>query len=168
MHDCGPCVVGEKLTPTGSPESALIVAGNSVGFTSVKAEEQPVRAADATLSPQLPVLSTFSVCVAPVPPLQTEAPKLPLPVSVTVPDPVLQVAVRTVVGLTGSLLAMLKVAVFDPTDVGVQLNAKLKLASGLMFTGKVGPAASEISVLPEVCIMLVMVRLSAPVSDTSN
>ena len=176
VHACGPADVGVKLTPRSRLESALIVAGNSAGFTSAKCGRPPgfvavkgqEMTAEATLRPQEPVLSTFSVCVAPVPPLQTEAPKLPLPVSVTVPDPVLQVAVTTVVGLTGSLLAMLKVAVFDPTDVGVQLNAKLKLASGLMFTGKVGPAASEISVLPEVWVMLVMERLSAPVSDTSN
>ena len=52
--------------------------------------------------------------------------------------------------------------------VGVQLNEKLKLASGLMFTGKVGPVANVMSVLPEVRVILLMSRLSAAVFDTSS
>src|SRR5580692_5421801 len=165
LHDFGPPEVGVNLTPTSRPESGLIVAGNSPGFTSVKSAQEMT--ADTTSRLQVPTLLILRVCGGVVPE-QLAVPKSPLPVTLIVPDPVLHVTVTGVFGLAGSLLAMLKVADFAPTVVGVQVNVKLKLASGLMFTGKVGPVASEMSVLPEVRVMLLMSRLSAPVSATST
>src|SRR5215469_11328630 len=146
LHDFGPAEVGVKLMPIGRLASGLIAAGNSPGLTSVKSEQLII--ADATWSVQVP--------------------KLPLPVTSIMPEATLHVTVSGVLGLIGSLLAMLKVALLAPNEVGVQARVKLKLASGLMLTGKVGPVASEISVLPEERVMLLISRLSAPVSDTSS
>jgi len=154
-----------KLTPTGRLESGLIAAGNSPGFTSVKSAQLII--ADARLSVQFPTLLIWSVCGG-VEPEQFAVPRFPVPATSIAPAAVLHITVTAVFGLAGSLLAMLKVADFAPKVVGVQSNVKIKFASGLTFTGKVGPDASETSALPEVLVMLLMGILSAPVSDTSN
>src|SRR5580692_2172846 len=105
--------------PTPRLESGLIGAGNSAGFTSVNAEEQPVSDADATSRLQVPTLLIFSVCVTADPPPQTEVLKTPLPVTFSVPLPSVPVAVKTVVGAPGSLLLIAIVAVWGPTVLGV-------------------------------------------------
>src|SRR5271154_3969187 len=56
----GPAEVGVKLTPTGRLESGLIVAGNSLGFTSVKSAQEMT--ADTTSRLQVPVLLICNVC----------------------------------------------------------------------------------------------------------
>ena len=65
-HDFGPALIGVKLIPTSSPESGLIVAGNSPGFTSVKSRHEMI--ADTTLRLQVPTLLIFSVCAGTFPP----------------------------------------------------------------------------------------------------
>src|SRR5271155_3554216 len=101
VHAFGPAEVGVKLTPTSSSESALIVAGNSPGFTSVKSAHEMT--AEVTMRPQGPTLLSFSVCGGALPP-QTAVPKSPLPVTLIVPLPSSPLRGMKTSGLTGSSL----------------------------------------------------------------
>src|SRR3984957_11756454 len=101
VHDFGPADVGVKLIPTSSPESGLIAAGNSAGFTSVKSAHEII--ADVTFRLQVPTLLILRVWGG-VSAEQLAVPKLPLPVTLMVPLPSLPVAVRLVIGAPGSLL----------------------------------------------------------------
>src|SRR3984957_15512771 len=139
VHDFGPPDVGVKLTPTSSPESGLIAAGNSPGFTSVKSAHEIT--ADVTFKLQVPTLFIFRVCVGVVPE-QLAVPKLPLPVTLIVPLPSLPVAVRVVIGAPGSLLLIAIVAVCGPTMVGLNCIVKSTWASGLIVTGVIGFGAT--------------------------
>jgi len=165
LHDFGPAEVGANLTVRSMPESGLIGTGNVGGLTSVKSAHVGTALIRLRLHP--PTLFTLIVCAGVVPP-HVAVPKSPLPVTTIVPDAVVQVTVTSLRGVTESLLAIVNVADFAPNVVGVQLNEKLKLASGLTFTGKVGPVANVMSVLPEVRVILLMSRLSAAVFDTSS